>query len=76
MGIKRIFGDSEGTTFVFVDDHNQGHIYIPVSKILYQNKYLLILFTDQRRGFGYSGIPEKLFWSPMGLCAPECVYCV
>lgn len=31
MGVKQIFGDGEGTKLVLVDDHNQGHIYLPVS---------------------------------------------
>lgn len=31
MGIKSIYSDSEGTKLVFVDDHGQGFIFLPVS---------------------------------------------
>lgn len=31
MGIKSIYSDSEGTKLVFMDDHGQGFIFLPVS---------------------------------------------
>lgn len=31
VGIKRIYVDGEGTKLLFIDDHNQGYIYYPVS---------------------------------------------
>lgn len=30
VGIKSIFTDMEGTRVAFIDDHNQGYIYLPV----------------------------------------------
>lgn len=30
IGIKMIFADLEGTRMAFVDEHNQGFIYMPV----------------------------------------------
>lgn len=31
VGIKSIFTDLEGTRVAFIDDHNQGFVYMPVS---------------------------------------------
>lgn len=35
MGIKAIYGDADGTKIAFVDDHNQGYIYNPVTYYLF-----------------------------------------
>lgn len=32
MGIKKLFADVEGTKLVFIDDHNQGHVYSPANE--------------------------------------------
>lgn len=33
MGIKKVFADQDGTRLVFIDDHNQGYVYTPVSSL-------------------------------------------
>lgn len=30
MGIKRMCSDTDGTKLVLIDDHNQGHVFLPV----------------------------------------------
>lgn len=30
IGIKNIYTDLDGTRVIFVDDHNQGYVYVPV----------------------------------------------
>lgn len=40
MGIKKLFSDQDGTRLVFIDDHNQGYVYTPVSSLLILGSHL------------------------------------
>ena len=38
IGIKSIFTDLEGTRVAFIDEHNQGFVYMPVNMRALKNK--------------------------------------
>jgi hypothetical protein len=53
VGIKGIFTDLEGTRVAFIDDHNNGFVYMPVSFVIYPivlTSYLTALPSTVHRG--------------------------
>lgn len=47
VGIKSIFTDLEGTRVAFIDDHNNGFVYMPVSfSSISTNFKLLLIFSN------------------------------